>query len=340
MVKIGFLLAFVACAITVVLLVLLDRIALGKHETWHGDMDLCGDAIVGIPMSYDPLPLGESELLVQKTEDILQMDSFLHRRYTAGGQEFTVFIAYWAPGKATQRLAAQHNPDRCWVGSGGWHELGRLESASIQFWNAREIPPNGNVFGISAFAPSCVEDYQDDTQPGLGGGEAKSDLQSPISEFPTPSSLLLAPIEFRLLQPSGSGDGTPYYTYFWQVLEGKVTRIDRIGPGSYLDYLRTIPERIRAKRQPMWFVRIHSKVPLAPVVESTGSAEDEGRRAEPGEEGEGLIKTTPRSALRATSFPDAKYLVDYPEVRELLQSIHKLTTGEEGEAQSSEHGVN
>ena len=232
-----------------------DRTDLGSiNEVWDQ----------GFHIPFVEIPLASNEANLERTYDLLQIDDFVSRQYTSGKDTFHLFVGYWKPGKTTQRMAAMHNPDICWVKSGGWTEIRRISSAKL---------------------------------------EVKS-LSVEIETPPASSSLLLAPIQYRLLiPPKTSGEDTQYHTYFWQVLEGEITPIEEIGPGSYWDYLKSIPERIRAKQHPMWFIRIHSKIPLAPVISNEELGDSTG--------------------------PDQKYLIDYPEVRELLYSIHRLTTSEQ-----------
>lgn len=67
----------------------------------------------------EELPLGTTELVQERSERILQLDEFLHRRYTNGLSEFVVYIGYWRPNKLDARLVASHTPDRCWT-ENGW----------------------------------------------------------------------------------------------------------------------------------------------------------------------------------------------------------------------------
>ena len=75
--------------------------------------------------------------------DILQTSHLLERTYlrpNGAGQftQFTVYIAYWAPGQASVSRVASHTPDACWPGS-GWaaqpvadaHEIPALPGLSI-----------------------------------------------------------------------------------------------------------------------------------------------------------------------------------------------------------------
>lgn len=65
------------------------------------------------------LPLGDTELLRDRTADLLRYDDYVYREYTSVGRRFGVYVAYWSPGKMPTRLVAVHTPDRCWT-ENGW----------------------------------------------------------------------------------------------------------------------------------------------------------------------------------------------------------------------------
>jgi len=66
-------------------------------------------------------PLAETPEQVKAVEKILQFDEAILRIYRKGDQEFSVYVAYWRPGKMPAREIAFHVPDQCWV-SVGWKE--------------------------------------------------------------------------------------------------------------------------------------------------------------------------------------------------------------------------
>lgn len=63
-------------------------------------------------------PIADSPELLQMVEKVLNFDSALHRVYTQGNKEFTLFAAYWLPGKIHPSLVDAHTPDVCWVANG------------------------------------------------------------------------------------------------------------------------------------------------------------------------------------------------------------------------------
>ena len=64
-------------------------------------------------------PLAGTESLADAVRSTLDYDEAILRCYQKGPREFTVYIAYWQPGKTASRDVAFHIPDKCWV-SVGW----------------------------------------------------------------------------------------------------------------------------------------------------------------------------------------------------------------------------
>lgn len=84
------------------------------------------------------LPLGESELLRKRTETLLQFDDYVYRRYANAEKSFSIYIAYWNPGKMPTRLVSLHIPDRCWVENGWTSRQSRNRQAVFA---ADDLPP-------------------------------------------------------------------------------------------------------------------------------------------------------------------------------------------------------
>lgn len=63
-------------------------------------------------------PLGATEAANASALKTLNLDDYVFRRYQRGSDSFTVYAAYWAPGRMPTRLVASHTPDRCWTESG------------------------------------------------------------------------------------------------------------------------------------------------------------------------------------------------------------------------------
>lgn len=64
------------------------------------------------------MPLGSTEAINAATLKTLNLDDYVYRRFERGGSSFTVYAAYWAPGRMPTRLVASHTPDRCWTENG------------------------------------------------------------------------------------------------------------------------------------------------------------------------------------------------------------------------------
>ena len=62
--------------------------------------------------------LGPTEGVSKSMMKTLNLDDYVFRRYQRGAVQFTVYAAYWAPGKMPTRLVASHTPDRCWTEGG------------------------------------------------------------------------------------------------------------------------------------------------------------------------------------------------------------------------------
>jgi len=65
--------------------------------------------------SIKSLDLGATESVIERSHNLLKLDDFVHREYRRNGTVFSVYVAYWKPGKMPVRLVNQHTPDRCWT---------------------------------------------------------------------------------------------------------------------------------------------------------------------------------------------------------------------------------
>ncbi len=73
------------------------------------------------------LPMGDTEMLREAAAKTLRYDSYFHRAYRKDGVEFSVYVAYWSPGKHPPQMITQHVPDRCWTLNGMTCEEMRFE---------------------------------------------------------------------------------------------------------------------------------------------------------------------------------------------------------------------
>lgn len=65
------------------------------------------------------VPLGETEAVQGAVEKTLKFDDSFFREYRSVRGVFSVYVAYWGPGKMPTQLVASHTPDRCWS-ENGW----------------------------------------------------------------------------------------------------------------------------------------------------------------------------------------------------------------------------
>jgi|GEM_PF-150845 len=64
-------------------------------------------------------PLSETEASDGAVKKVLGYDEALLRIYRKDGKEFSLYVAFWNPGKISSREVACHTPDICWP-SVGW----------------------------------------------------------------------------------------------------------------------------------------------------------------------------------------------------------------------------
>ncbi|HTB80877.1 MAG TPA: exosortase-associated EpsI family protein [Opitutaceae bacterium] len=64
-------------------------------------------------------PLAETEATAGAVKEILNYNEALLRFYRKGGREFSIYVAYWQPGRMSSREIAFHIPDKCWP-TVGW----------------------------------------------------------------------------------------------------------------------------------------------------------------------------------------------------------------------------
>jgi hypothetical protein len=85
------------------------------------------------------LPLGPTESVIDRSERLLRFDDFVFREFRRGSQYFTVYVAYWEPGKMPRRLVNMHNPDLCWI-LGGWVCTYRVRGKPLQVGDVVLVP--------------------------------------------------------------------------------------------------------------------------------------------------------------------------------------------------------
>jgi hypothetical protein len=64
-------------------------------------------------------PLGPNEFIQTAVEKNLNYDDVVNRIYRGGSGSFSLYAAYWSPGRMPVQKVASHTPDRCWS-ENGW----------------------------------------------------------------------------------------------------------------------------------------------------------------------------------------------------------------------------
>lgn len=82
-------------------------------------VDLRDALAVAVPgWTATDLPIGATEMVTETAARALRYDDYFFRSYRRADIEFTVYVAYWSPGKQPPQMITQHVPDRCWTMNG------------------------------------------------------------------------------------------------------------------------------------------------------------------------------------------------------------------------------
>ena len=83
-----------------------------------------GDQIVhGLPgaipgWTVRDSPIADTPEMKRAVDEMLNYDKAVFRTYSNGRVSFSVYVAYWSPGRFHPRLISIHTPDVCWLGNG------------------------------------------------------------------------------------------------------------------------------------------------------------------------------------------------------------------------------
>lgn len=91
------------------------------------------------------LPLESTEALAASAADTLRFDDVLFRQIKTTLGTFTIYAAYWRPGKIPTQLVASHTPDRCWTES-GWRCLSQEHSRTLIVGTTTLRPGEERIF--------------------------------------------------------------------------------------------------------------------------------------------------------------------------------------------------
>lgn len=63
-------------------------------------------------------PIATTPEMQKSVNEMLNYDEAVFRTYSKSGVSFSVYAAYWSPGKFHPRLISIHTPDVCWLSNG------------------------------------------------------------------------------------------------------------------------------------------------------------------------------------------------------------------------------
>jgi len=143
--------------------------------------------------------LGETESMRARAESILNLDDFVYRNYSRPGEAefFEVYVAYWAPGKASTLEVSNHTPDRCWT-ENGWEAVERKHKVENEIAGNSLLPSEWRIFEIQG-SEQHVHFWH------LVGGESYH-YGERLNKFPTPYSYVR-----DLLRSQVLGTGEQYF---------------------------------------------------------------------------------------------------------------------------------
>ncbi|MFO7726049.1 MAG: exosortase-associated EpsI family protein [Oceanipulchritudo sp.] len=131
------------------------------------------------------LNLGPTESVTEQSFRILNLDDFVYREYRRGATTFTVYVAYWGPGKMPIRLVNQHTPDRCWT-ENGWACTDRRFHVRKSVRDRALHPAQWGVYTINDFSSESYFWHIVDDEPHWFGGErinSRTSLTSVLLDF-------------------------------------------------------------------------------------------------------------------------------------------------------------
>ncbi|MBI5692947.1 MAG: exosortase-associated EpsI family protein [Verrucomicrobia bacterium] len=182
-------------------------------------------------------PLGATEVVSEAALKTLNLDDYVFRLYRNGGRTFTVYAAYWAPGKMPTRLVASHTPDRCWTENG-------MRCVDLRFKQTYEVKGR----------PLLPAEYRVFVP---GGTAPAGDGRNSTSEHPSQRNTRRT------------------YVVYWHTVEGKLydygERFNAI-PHPWLWWKDVVAQAASGSREQL-FVRVASDLPLEELWPDPGVQE-------------------------------------------------------------------
>ncbi len=90
-------------------------------------------------------PVAETPEMQRAISELLNFDEGGLWEFKRGNLRVSVYLAYWAPGKMSQRSIAGHTPDVCWVGAGWRNESAAMRTIEVG-GHDRFIPLEQRIF--------------------------------------------------------------------------------------------------------------------------------------------------------------------------------------------------
>jgi hypothetical protein len=91
------------------------------------------------------LPVGTTEAASASVAAVLHYDDVFYREYASARIAFTLYAAFWGPGKMPTQIVASHTPDRCWS-SAGWRCTKVAHATTFEGGGKRLLPSEVRVF--------------------------------------------------------------------------------------------------------------------------------------------------------------------------------------------------
>ena len=94
-------------------------------------------------------PIASTPEMQKAVNEMLNYDEAVFRTYSGNGISFSVYAAYWSPGRFHPRLISIHTPDVCWLGNGmtqvkaDFNYQLKIDGKPLWYGQYREFTANG-----------------------------------------------------------------------------------------------------------------------------------------------------------------------------------------------------
>jgi hypothetical protein len=190
--------------------------------------------------------LGTTEAVSEAALKVLNLDDYVYRRFRRGNLSFTVYAAYWAPGRMPTRLVASHTPDRCWTENG-------MRCIDLRFKESYEVKSRALLPAeYRVFVPGGM-------MPEAGGQRPEDRGRKSVAADRSDST-------------ASPSTGPRTYVVYWHTVEGKLydygERFNAV-PHPWLWWKDTLAQAAYGSREQL-FVRVASETPLESLWREPG----------------------------------------------------------------------